>query len=233
MATNFPTSIDVLTNPTGASSLTSPDHAGQHTDANDAIEAIETQIGTTAAPVLARLASPTFTGTPTLPTGTIATTQTAGNSTTAVATTAFVTTADALKQDLPVGAAWTPTLSSGTWTNITFTGRYVQVNKLVQFWILGTATGACVLGTGFNVPVFNFPVAAQNTNAGAGFGIIYNDASTGQDFIGLTMTNSSKIRPLAMLASGTYVERAQIATGVPFTWATGDTMFIQGTYEAA
>ena len=38
----------------------------------------------------APLASPTFTGTPTLPTGTIATTQTAGNNTTAVATTAFV-----------------------------------------------------------------------------------------------------------------------------------------------
>jgi hypothetical protein len=41
----------------------------------------------------ANLASPTFTGTPTLPTGTIATTQTAGNNTTAVATTAFVTSA--------------------------------------------------------------------------------------------------------------------------------------------
>ena len=42
---------------------------------------------------IATLASPTFTGTPTLPTGTIATTQTAGNNTTAVATTAFVATA--------------------------------------------------------------------------------------------------------------------------------------------
>lgn len=41
----------------------------------------------------APLASPTFTGTPTLPTGTIATTQTAGNNTTAIATTAFVGTA--------------------------------------------------------------------------------------------------------------------------------------------
>ena len=42
---------------------------------------------------IARLASPTFTGTPTLPTGTIATTQTAGNNSTALATTAFVGTA--------------------------------------------------------------------------------------------------------------------------------------------
>ncbi len=41
----------------------------------------------------ADLASPTFTGTPTLPTGTIAVTQSPGNNTTAVATTAFVTAA--------------------------------------------------------------------------------------------------------------------------------------------
>ncbi len=41
----------------------------------------------------ANLASPTFTGTPSLPTGTVAVTQTAGNNTTKVATTAFVTTA--------------------------------------------------------------------------------------------------------------------------------------------
>lgn len=39
----------------------------------------------------APLASPVFTGTPTLPTGSIGVTQTAGNSTTALATTAFVT----------------------------------------------------------------------------------------------------------------------------------------------
>lgn len=40
-------------------------------------------------PAKADLASPTFTGTPTLPTGTIATTQAAGNDTTKVATTAY------------------------------------------------------------------------------------------------------------------------------------------------
>jgi hypothetical protein len=41
----------------------------------------------------ADLASPTFTGTPSLPTGTIGTTQSPGNNTTALATTAFVTAA--------------------------------------------------------------------------------------------------------------------------------------------
>lgn len=67
MATSFPTGLDVLTNPTSADSLASPDHAAQHANVNDAVEAIEAQIGTTASPVLARLASPTFTGTVTAP----------------------------------------------------------------------------------------------------------------------------------------------------------------------
>lgn len=59
--------------------------------------------------------SPTFTGTPTLPTGTIGVTQTAGNSTTALATTAFVTTADNLKANLASPTfSGTPNLPTGT-----------------------------------------------------------------------------------------------------------------------
>ena len=77
----------------------------------------------TAIATKADLASPTFTGTPTLPTGTIATTQSAGNSTTAIATTAFVQAAIALLY--PVGSIYTNATSStnpatllgfGTWT---------------------------------------------------------------------------------------------------------------------
>lgn len=45
MATNFPTSVDVLTNPTANDSLNAPSHSLQHTNANDAIEAIETKLG--------------------------------------------------------------------------------------------------------------------------------------------------------------------------------------------
>ena len=77
----------------------------------------------TAIATKADLASPTFTGTPTLPTGTIATTQSTGNNTTALATTAFVKAA--LAAMYPVGSIYTNAsvstnpatlLGFGTWT---------------------------------------------------------------------------------------------------------------------
>ena len=77
----------------------------------------------TAIATKADLASPTFTGTPTLPTGTISVTQSNGNSSTAIATTAFVQAAIALLY--PVGSIYTNAtvstnpatlLGFGTWT---------------------------------------------------------------------------------------------------------------------
>ena len=45
MATNFPTSLDTLTNPTATDTLDSPPHDEQHADANDAIEALPAKVG--------------------------------------------------------------------------------------------------------------------------------------------------------------------------------------------
>jgi hypothetical protein len=45
MATNFPTSLDTLTNPSAADTLDSPPHDEQHADANDAIEALQAKVG--------------------------------------------------------------------------------------------------------------------------------------------------------------------------------------------
>ena len=77
----------------------------------------------TAIATKADLASPTFTGSPVLPTGTTAVTQSNGNSSTAIATTAFVQAAISLLY--PVGSIYTNATSStnpatllgfGTWT---------------------------------------------------------------------------------------------------------------------
>lgn len=155
MTTAFPGAIDAFTNPTATDALDSATvpHASQHANVNDAVEAIETAIGTTGAPVLAKLASPTFTGTPTLPTGTIATTQTAADSSTKVATTAFVTTADNLKADLAsptfTGTPATPTAAVGTNTTQIATTAFVLANAGLSF---GFTSGLYYrsVGTGFD-----------------------------------------------------------------------------------
>lgn len=53
MTTNFPTSLDSLTNPTSGDTLDSPDHAGQHANANDAIEALQAKVGANSSAVTA------------------------------------------------------------------------------------------------------------------------------------------------------------------------------------
>ena len=45
MATSFPSGLDALTNPTSSDGLNSPDHAGQHANVNDAVEALEAKVG--------------------------------------------------------------------------------------------------------------------------------------------------------------------------------------------
>jgi hypothetical protein len=44
MASTYPTSLDSFTNPSASSLLTSPSHAQQHSDINDAMEAVQTKL---------------------------------------------------------------------------------------------------------------------------------------------------------------------------------------------
>jgi len=71
MATNFPGSLDSLTNPTGSDTLSSPSHSSQHADANDAIEALQAKVGVNGSAVTTSLdykvaQAATLTGTQTL-----------------------------------------------------------------------------------------------------------------------------------------------------------------------
>jgi hypothetical protein len=92
------------------------------TEINTEYDNIATAIATKA-----DLASPTFTGTPTLPTGTIAVTQSPGNNTTAISTTAFVQAAltASIAVLYPIGSIYTNATNStnpgtllgfGTWS---------------------------------------------------------------------------------------------------------------------
>jgi len=55
LATSFPSGLDALTNPTSADGLNSPDHAGQHANVNDAVEALEAKVGVDSSAVVTSL----------------------------------------------------------------------------------------------------------------------------------------------------------------------------------
>jgi len=246
MAITYPTGLDNFTNPNSSDLLTSPSHSQQHSDINDAVEALEAYAGVTGSTVAtsltnqislkAPLASPTFTGTPTLPTGTIATTQTAGNSTTAVATTAFITTADQL---MGTYTSYTPTYPSGlTVGNATVSAQYARVNNFVHYWgrvLWGSTTSINTSGLQVSLPITadsTFANGAVNTIGTAG---MKNNTSSNLFFLTPFMVNgtATAMNITAQLASGTYVTYSNITTTVPFTQITGDSFWWNVYYKAA
>ncbi|TPG44380.1 beta strand repeat-containing protein [Flavobacterium pectinovorum] len=95
----------------------------------------------------APLASPAFTGAPTLPTGTIGVTQTAGNNTTALATTAFVTTANNLKAPVAdptftgvikisaLNTAPASAIATGVLGEIRITATFIYICTATNTWV--------------------------------------------------------------------------------------------------
>ena len=55
MATNFPTSLDSLSNPVSGDTLNAPSHSLQHANSNDAIEALEAKVGVNSSAVTTSL----------------------------------------------------------------------------------------------------------------------------------------------------------------------------------
>lgn len=55
MSTNFPSNLDALTNPTSTDKVATVDHAAQHANANDAIEALQAKVGVDSSAVTSSL----------------------------------------------------------------------------------------------------------------------------------------------------------------------------------
>ncbi len=107
----------------------------------------------------APLNSPTFTGSPVLPTGTTATTQSALDGSTKLATTAYVDTADALKANLasptftgtpslPTGTTATTQSAADSTTKLATTAFVTTADNLKANLASPTFTGTPVLPTG-------------------------------------------------------------------------------------
>ena len=152
--------------------------------------ALQTGTGTT----FVMSASPTLTGTPTLPTGTIATTQLAGNNTTAIATTEFVTNANATNANLTG-----PITSSGNTTSVA-----LQTGTGTTFVMSAspTLTGTPTLPTG---TIATTQLAGNNTTAIATTAFVTNANATNANLTGdVTSVGNATTLSTTSVTAGTY-----------------------------
>jgi hypothetical protein len=183
----------------------------------------------TAVATKADLVSPTFTGNPVLPTGTIGVTQSAGNDTTAIATTAFVNAEIANDAPTKTGGG-----ASGTW-GIAITGNAATATSATSATSLtGSSTAdinssALASGTADNTTflrgdrtwqtISTTPTTDQvlTATAGASAGAVGTYASAGRDI----SANTNLGGPGGTVAGST-IQYAHISNSA-------DSVFLSGT----
>jgi len=123
--------------------------------------------------------------------------------------------------------AYTPTLTNCT-SPIT-AARYSQVGKTVSLYVVLTLTGAQVSGlVGISLPVTAARVGAGELQA------VVQDASPATLLPCFAwMGTTSRADVYAHNASGTYATATATSSSIPITFASGDVIYLAGTYEAA
>ena len=122
------------------------------------------------------------------------------------------------------GASWTATTTNPTLGNGTWEAAYTQVGKTVRFRITLTMGSTTTFGSG--VYTFALPVAAKAGQAIGATRLFDTSGSSNQD-------GSAYIEPSALSLCRVVHSTGSVLNSSPWTWATGDVIMIQGTYEAA
>lgn len=125
---------------------------------------------------------------------------------------------------------WTSTATAPTLGNGVITGGYMQAGKLVHFWAKVTMGTTTTYGTG--AYRLSLPVSIASTYP-ARFTTAMFDASAAFHFQGMTYSVSGTTAPIGVDNGATDGHIGAVGPAVPFTFATGDTIEIIGTYEAA
>lgn len=127
-----------------------------------------------------------------------------------------------IEQTSSTWTAYTPTLSNVTLGNGTLSCAYVQFGKTVHFRIkLTLGSTSAITGA----PTFTLPVTAVAARAFS-FAASAYDSSAGNPHFGLDAMNTTTT---VFFRQG----NTSLSSTVPFTWATGDELYVSGTYEAA
>lgn len=119
--------------------------------------------------------------------------------------------------------AYTPAWS-GTLGNGSLTGAYCKIGRLVHFRI--SLTWGTTTTHGASSQTLTLPPFAANFSGWLG-GARIIDASAAQQFYRHVFANSSTVLAMSAEAAATFVSNT-----VPMTWATTDSLNLQGSYES-
>jgi len=126
-------------------------------------------------------------------------------------------------------AAWTPTTTGITAGNGTTVARYAQSGKFVTGSFLFTLGSTSAITGAVS---FTLPVTAKSTNVLSGIVTIL-DSGVGY-IVGTPLQTSTTVCYLEVLGTNTtYGSFVDITSTVPITWATGDFLSCNFSYEAA
>jgi hypothetical protein len=133
------------------------------------------------------------------------------------------------------GSAWTSW--TPTWTNLTVglgtnTGFYKQIGKTVYFRVYFSYGSGSSVGTNPTLTLPATSVDYVNGYTQIAVGTAWDNGGSIFDIFALWLSTTSCVL-LAKTAGGSYVSHANLTATVPLTFSTGDTIALQGFYEAA
>lgn len=127
---------------------------------------------------------------------------------------------------------WVPTLAGFTLGNGTMVAKFIRYGKTVHYRLIFTAGTTSTFTSTFTVTLpAQMHADYSGGTLGAGFLV---DASVGSSSrTGATVHPASVGSNTAALVVDRIASNALVTNAVPWTWATGDTLSMSGTYEAA
>jgi hypothetical protein len=240
MSSAYPGAIDSLTNPTGTDPLSAPAHATQHINSNDAIEAIETELGVnpsgTAVTVAVRLTNIEATAGGIAANATAAALSAAQSATSASAASTYATNAETSFDnfdDRYLGAkASAPSVDNDGNTLITgamyfnSTEGQMYVRTAAGAWASLTAAVTTSISANTSSPAFTV------TQTGSGAAVLFEDSAS-PDSTPFVVTSIGRVG-IGTLSPAVLLDVAGNAsfTDVTFTNGTATALTVSGTAAA-